>query len=100
MALTLSQKWLTICCLKDQSFVYFVSRDFVHISPACGPNTYQIMHGETLDFFAVNLPLKLFRTTVANTESLKSLHTLFHTYLDYVLEKFEPNRIVRNIQKI
>ena len=24
--------------------------DFVQISPACGPNTYQIMYGETLDF--------------------------------------------------
>ena len=47
-------------------------------------------------FFSENLPLKLFRATVANadTESLKSLHTLFDTYLDHTLAKFEPNRFV------
>ena len=62
------------------------------ISPACHPNTYQIINGDSLDFqcisngnqkcpivkaiFAVNKPLKLFRATVANadTGSLKSLH--------------------------
>ena len=46
--------------------------------------------------FAVNLPLKLSRATVvnANTESLKSLHTLFDTYLDYMLAKFESNHTV------
>ena len=44
--------------------------------------------------FAVDLPLKLFHATVsnANTESLKSFHTLFATYLDYMLAKF--NQIV------
>ena len=48
--------------------------------------------------FAENLPLQLFRVTVANadTENLKSLHTLFDTYLDYMLAKFEPNVIVQN----
>ena len=42
--------------------------------------------------FAVNLPLKLFRAIVANsnTASLKSLNTLFATYLEYMLAKFEP----------
>ena len=50
MALTLSQKWLTIFGQKAQNFEYFVSYDFVQISPACGPNTYQIVYGETLDF--------------------------------------------------
>ena len=46
--------------------------------------------------FAVNLLLKLFRATIANakTESQKSLHTLFDTYLKYMLAKFEPNRAV------
>ena len=39
MALTLSQ-----------NFVYFVLYDFVQSSPVCGPNTYQIMYGETSDF--------------------------------------------------
>ena len=51
-------------------------------------------------FFAENLPLQPFRATVGNadTESLKSLHTLFGTYLDHILAKFEPNRIVQNLQ--
>ena len=50
MASTLCQKWLTIFCQKAQNFVYFGPYDFVQISPACGPNTYQIMYGMTLDF--------------------------------------------------
>ena len=33
-----------------------------------------------------------------DTESLKALHTLFDTYLEHMLEKFEPNRIVRKVQ--
>ena len=46
--------------------------------------------------FAENLPLQTFRATVANvdTESLKSRHTLFDTYLDHMMAKFEPNRFV------
>ena len=58
-----------------------------------GSDTYQIMYGETTNvsiysngnikyrigksIFAVNLPLKLFRATVANDDigSQKSLHT-------------------------
>ena len=75
-------------CQKAQNCVYFRIQDFVQISPACGPNTYQIMYGETLDFqyqhqhygtmkyqigksiFAVHLPY-----TVANADigSLKFL---------------------------
>ena len=35
---------------KAKNFVYFGPYDFVQILPACGPNTYQIMYGETLDF--------------------------------------------------
>ena len=35
---------------KLKIFVYFGPYDFVQIPPACGPNTYQIMYGETLDF--------------------------------------------------
>ena len=68
---------------KPQNFVWFGPYNFVQISPACVQNTYQIMLGETFDFqyvsisnaiikcpigksiFAVNLPLKLFRATVA-----------------------------------
>ena len=49
-----------------------------------------------------NFPLKLLRATVANTNtgSPKTLHTLFDTYVDYMLAKLKPKRIVRNIQKI
>ena len=33
-------------------------------------------------------------------ESLKSFHKLFDTYLDYMLAKFEANRMVRNVQNV
>ena len=48
------------------------------------------------------MPLKLFRATVANTdtESLMSLHTLFDTYLEYMLTKFVANRMVRSVQNM
>ena len=44
--------------------------------------------------------IKHFGATVANadTESLKFLHTLFDTYLDHMLVKFEPNRMVQNFE--
>ena len=50
--------------------------------------------------FTVNLPLNLFRATVANAEtrSLKSLHTLFDTYLGHMLAKLELNRMVQKLQ--
>ena len=50
--------------------------------------------------FVVTLPLKLFRATIANDDagSLKSLHTLFDSHLDHILAKFEPNRMVQNVQ--
>ena len=46
------------------------------------------------------MALKPFRATVANADigSLKSLHTLFDTYLNYMLAKFEANIKVRNVQ--
>ena len=37
-------------CQKAPNFVYFGPYNFVQILPACRPNTYQIMYGETLDF--------------------------------------------------
>ena len=49
MASTHSQKWLTIFCQKAQNFSYFVPNDFDQISPACVPNTCQIMYVGTLD---------------------------------------------------
>ena len=50
--------------------------------------------------FTVNLPLKLYCATVANadTASLKFLHTLFNTYWNHMLAKFEANRMVQNVQ--
>ena len=50
MASTLCQKLLTIFCQKAQNFVRIGPYVLVKILPVCGPNTYQIMHGETLDF--------------------------------------------------
>ena len=50
MASTLCQKLLTIFCQKAPNFVWFGPCNFVQILPACGPNTYQIVYGETLDF--------------------------------------------------
>ena len=35
---------------KNQSFVYFLQCNFVQISPVCGPNIYQLIYGDTLDF--------------------------------------------------
>ena len=47
--------------------------------------------------FAVNLPLKLFRTIIANAdiESLKSLHTFLTKCLYHMLVEFEQIRIVQ-----
>ena len=52
--------------------------------------------------FTVNLLFKLFRATVANadTGSLKFLHALFDTYLDHMLAKFEPKRMVQNVPNL
>ena len=46
---------------------------------------------------AVNLPLKLFHAAVTNadTGSLKSIHTLFDTYLGHICK---PNHGVRNVK--
>ena len=33
-----------------QNFVYFRTYDFVQFTPACGPNTYQRMYEEILEF--------------------------------------------------
>ena len=47
--------------------------------------------------FDVNLPLKLFRSTVANADigNLKSLHTFLTNCLCHMLVKFEQNRMVQ-----
>ena len=50
MVSTFCQKWLSIFLPKNQNFIQFRPYDFVQISLACGPNTYKITYGETLDF--------------------------------------------------
>ena len=50
MASILCQNLLTILCQKAQNFVWLGPYDFVQFSPACGPNIYQVMYRETLDF--------------------------------------------------
>ena len=35
-----------------------------------------------------------------DTGGLKFLHTLFDTYLDYMLGKFEANRTLQNVQNV
>ena len=52
--------------------------------------------------FAVNLLLKLFPATVANADigSQKSLHTLFDTYLNHRLVKFEQNCMVQTTRNL
>ena len=51
--------------------------------------------------FVVNLLLKLFPATVANTDirSLKSFHSLFDKYLDHMLVKFEQSCMILNCAK-
>ena len=46
-------------------------------------------------FIAANLPLKLFSAIVANAVWVS---LLFDIYVDYMLVKFEHNRMVQNIQ--
>ena len=60
------------------------------------------MSDRKINFFVVNLPLNSFRAIVANadSESFKFLYTLFDTYLDFMLTKFEPNRMVQNVQRV
>ena len=53
MASTLCQKLLTTFCQKAQNFVQFGPYDFVQISPARCPNTYQIMYGEIVGLPAI-----------------------------------------------
>ena len=99
------------------TLVIFAPYDLVQISAACGPylsnNVWRYFWTSNIWvsngnikcpigklIFAVNLPLQLFRVTVANfdTGSLKFFHTIFDTYLNHMLTKFEPNRMARNVQ--
>ena len=98
---------------KAQSLVHLGPYDLAQISSACGPNC--VSNNVWIDF---TLPLVAFETvarerfngkftakidfpiehfmlpnTDAEIGSLKSFHTLFDTYLDHMLVKFE--KIVR-----
>ena len=48
----------------------------------------------------LDFPMRAFYVTINDTVigSLKSLHTLFDTYLDHMMVKFEQNRTVGSIQ--
>ena len=50
--------------------------------------------------FCNKFAIKHFRATVSNADTggLKSLHTIFDTYLDHMLARFEPNRVGQNVQ--
>ena len=93
---------------KLKNFEIFLSYDFVQIQKRMErfyTSDVSVSNGNIKglvgkSIFAENLPLQLFHSTVANadTESLRPLHTLFDTYLDHMLAKFEPNCVVRNVQ--
>ena len=42
-------------CPEPQNFVHFEPYDLVQISSVCGPNTYQIMYTEILEFQSQHL---------------------------------------------
>ena len=46
------------------------------------------------------MPLQLFHATIANgnTRILMSLRTIFDMYMNHILAKFEPIRMVQNVQ--
>ena len=75
--------------------------DFVqNISPACGSNAYQNVRRDfRLSMLASNnnLPLKLFRATVAywHWKSKVSPCIILYVFRQYVA-KFKPNRMVQN----
>ena len=56
MASMLCQKWFKniLFSQKAQNFVHFGPYDLVQILPVCGPNTGQVMYGETLDRLPVS----------------------------------------------
>ena len=60
-------------CQKAQNFVYFGPYDFVHILPACGAITYQIMYGENF-----RLPMSAFAI-----EARKNFNGKFTAKIDF-----------------
>ena len=81
-----------------QTFSRNVWRDFALTMSALAAVAGKSFNGkfnEKIDF-----PIGYFYVTLADADigSLKSLHTLFGKYLDYILVKSEQNRIVQTIQ--
>ena len=81
-----------------QILIKCVWRDFRLPMLASANGNIKYLIGKSI--FAVNLPLKLSPATVANADIgiLKSLHTLFDKYLDYILVKFEQYCMVQSTQ--
>ena len=111
MTSTLCQELLTIFLSKSTKFCMVQTIRFCSNSTSMW-SKYHIIYGESLDFqcqhhnanikcpigksiFAINLPLKLFRATIANADlgSLKSLHTFLEDCL-YMLVEFVQNTFV------
>ena len=88
-----------IFCEKTQNFVQIGPYDFFfQISISISNGKIKWSTGKSI--FAVNLPLKLFRATVANADIgiVKSLRTFLETCLYHMLVKFEQNHIVQTTQ--
>ena len=120
MASTLSRKWLPIFYFLLKSSKSCIFRVIQVCSNFTGMFSKYFSNNEWTDFrlpmstsvtamvtlntrseinFCSKLQLKLFRATVANADTrfLKSLCTLFDTYLNQILAKCRPNRIVQNV---
>ena len=101
-ASTLSQKWLT---KRSKFCISYIKRFFQMVQIETKTFNVSVIKGNLKcpigkSIFAVNLPLKLFRDTVANldTGSFKYIYTLSYTYLDHMLAKYVPNRMIQNVQ--
>ena len=102
------RKWFIIFCQKSSKFCLIHTKRFCSNFTCIWPkylsnNVWRdfrlLMLGSIM---VTNLPLKIFCATVAIADngSEKSHHTLFCTYLDHMLAKFKPNRMVQNVQNV
>ena len=108
----LKKKWLTIFGQKDK--ILYISNHMIlfkfhqHVvqvlinvwSDSRLPMSASVLMPDRKINFAVNFPLKLLHATVANagTRSLKSLHTLFDTYLGHMPVEIWTNRMDLKVQ--
>ena len=103
-----------VYCQKSSKFcTFWTIYDLVRISPTCGPNTYQIMYGEILNFHCqqervvrANLLQKMifpmgflcYLNWCWYWKSKISLHALFDKNMIHMLVQFKQNCMVRYIQ--